>query len=195
MKEKKEGHPAALRIAWIGVIAVMVGGYVLTVEPRDEDVRSAWLRAHELYELANHNERMLQGAAELTSARKRVARDIATLAAQNTSGRAMLAAVQVLGREARARHVVVVALAPEGDATPAPSAESLTVSLRGRYRDVLGTIAVLSTREVLLRIEAAELGQATALPAREIEATLHARLYHGLAEIEKEDVHDQTFVR
>lgn len=182
-----------VRIGWILAIVLAVGGYAGIVAPAQRGVRAITVRARDLYELADHNERLLTNAAGLSAARRRVARDVAELSLESTSVTTAIATVRLLRSEERREGIVVSALSPNertDTATPETGedgSEDVTIAMRGPYRNVLGAIADLSKNAVLLEVRDAALVQAANdATARDVDATVRATLYHRIAAIMKE---------
>ncbi|MEO6835925.1 MAG: hypothetical protein ABI231_08475 [Candidatus Tumulicola sp.] len=186
---------ADVRIGWLLVAALALGGYGAIVAPGERRARAMDDRARDLYQLANRNDRLLKNAAGLDAARHRVARDVAQLSAASGAARTMLATLRLLRTEGSRFRVVISGLSP-GERSGAPAGEGyedVTIALRGAYRNVLGTIADLSRHDVLVEVHDVALAQTSSgLGANSVAATIHATLYHRIAAVMREKNHAQS---
>lgn len=173
--------------AWICVVALALGGYFGGIAPAEKRLRTVSADAHDLYDLANRNERLLRAATGLSDARARVALDVARLAAVHGSGSATLRTLELLRREGSHAHVTIVSITPDAPnaAAETTGSEALTIGVHGAYRNVLAAIADVSRHEVLLDISDAVLAAAAAGPG-EVDATLHATLYYRMDALAQE---------
>ena len=106
----------------------------------------------------------------------------------------MVATLRLLQTEASAHHAVVSGVTPVETNAPSDSGrQEVTISLRGRYRDVLGIVADLSRHDPLIEVTDVELDASSdrALPVQ-VDATVHAIVYHGLKGVMKEKNHGLT---
>lgn len=177
------------QIGWMLAATFALAGYSGIVAPRERRLQALESRTHDLYRLANHNERMLANSAGLIAARERVARDVTHLGRQRGPGSSALRMLRLLQREAQRNHVVVTGLAPdESEASMrATGLENVTIALRGTYRNVLEAIADLSKGDVLIELSDAELAAAPdEFGAPEVAATIHATIYRRPEAITKE---------
>ena len=179
-------RPAA-RIGWVLAAALAVGGILGVVAPAERRVRAAMAHAHELYELANRNDKMLRSAAGLAAASRRVAHDVSYLAGNRGEGATTLAALELLRGDARRFHLSLESLTPDrSDVSDLESPEA-TIAVRGAYRDVLAAIADLSKHDVLLEVRAVGLAQnSDYLQTDEIDATIGASIYSSIDSAERE---------
>jgi len=188
------------RIYWALVVAIAIGGYAIVIAPAQQSVRETQARAHELYDVSYRNERLIAQASGLRAARRRVESDLAKLAAETGVGKASLALVRELQRNATEHGIVVSALSPEasGPSRGDSAREPVQIVLRGRYGALLDAIAALSTGGVLVEVASADLnGTAGDFGDVLVEATIHATLYHGIAALpaQEEQANAQTAVR
>lgn len=182
------GKQPDVRAGWFAVAVLVFGGYLTLVAPAERRVRTVAFQAHELYELANRNERLLKNAAGLQAADQRVARDLADLTARKDETTIAVATLGLL-RAAEKRHrVFVVSLAPaERSITLERGSENVTLVLRGAYRDVLEAIAELSRGDVLLEIDDVALTQAFGNAGSPlVDATIGATIYDRIEPLMKE---------
>ncbi len=178
-----------VRLAWLIVGALGIAGYALIVAPGERHLAATEFHAHELYELANRNERMLQDRDRLVAARNRVERDIRTLTGRDNEGRISLAALRLLDAETQAHHVIVSGFAPEtSDSPDSGRIEDESIELRGAYRDVIAAVADLSRHDVLLEVDEAKIvgGSAKFAGNATVDATVQARLYYSIGAAMKE---------
>jgi hypothetical protein len=168
-----------------------VGGILGVVAPAERRVKAATAHAHELYELANRNDKMLRSAASLAAASRRVAHDVSYLTGNGGEGATTLAALGLLRGDARRFHLILESLTPDRSALSDFESPEATIAVRGTYRDVLGAIADLSKHDVLLEVRAVGLAQTSDyLQTDEIDATIGASIYSSVdaAEREKKNV-------
>jgi hypothetical protein len=189
-----------LLLSWLALFAGFALVYSRVVMPAEERARQAAFQAKMLYDLTARNERSLSSARQLRASADRVRKDLATLAAQNTAGRAALAALRLLDTQSRIHHVVISDVTPQQTAPQAngapDNAQLLTVALHGAYRDVLSTIAELSTGDVLVEAQGVDLRRGQPESASDgVDAVLRARLYFGIPTLQKENHDAQTVVR
>ncbi|HEY5426898.1 MAG TPA: hypothetical protein VIJ77_10135 [Candidatus Tumulicola sp.] len=187
-----------MRIGWLLVAALAVGGYVSIVAPAGRQAIAIGLRARELDRLAARNERLLADAAGLRAAHRRVAADVARLSGPSRPALAVVAMLRLLEREGRRRRVLITSLSPgeRGNAAVENGAEDVTVGLRGGYASVLQTVADLTKGDILIQVRDLDLAQASDDTAeRNVDATVRATLYHRLSAIMKEERHAQNDAR
>lgn len=173
--------------AWLCVAALALGGYVLAIAPAERRLTEIGARAHQFYDLANRNERLLGAASGLSAARDRVATDVTRLAGERGAGSATLRTLAVLQRESSRGRVTIGALTPDAAAPSPDNAGSmdLAIAMSGMYRDVVSAIADLSRHGVLLEVSDATLSSGEP-GAEKVDATLHATLYYRMDALEKE---------
>jgi len=172
------------RLAWAAAVAVAAAGYFSILAPAERQLERTAAHAHELYDVAERNERSLRGSAALAAARDRVARDIAHLSGRQ--GSATLEALRLLDDEASRLHVTIGELSPNGLVAPGSGSQNVTIALRGSYRNVILTIADMSQHGALLEIGDVTLAPIADSDDREIDATVHATMYYQLGAIIKE---------
>jgi hypothetical protein len=189
---------AAARIGWLLVAALGIAGYARVVVPAEQAVRDSQTHAHALYDLAYRNERMIDQAAALQAARARVKRDLAQLGVENGVGKASLAFLRLMQAESKSHQVVLSALSPGGAgvAETASGTQRLDIALRGSYRELLATLSDISKHDVLFDVDGVELSS-TGSFGGDVDATLHATLYHGMTAIVSQEgsANGQTVVR
>jgi hypothetical protein len=175
------------RVAWVCVGVLAIGGYCFVLAPAEGRVQYRQARAHDLYELAYRNERMLARAAGLSAARDRVALDVAELSNARGDARTTLGVLQLLQKACTRGHVTINGVAPDGPvASGAAGFGSITIGMRGSYRSVLGVIADLSAHRTLIEVSSATLAPASGSDLREIDATVRANVYSKLEALVKE---------
>ncbi|HTU82237.1 MAG TPA: hypothetical protein VMF61_08915 [Candidatus Acidoferrales bacterium] len=166
----------ALRLAWLAWGALALAAFVTVVQPAQGRLRALASQSHDLYDLANRNDRLRAAAGDLARAQRDVARDLRALAEQNTQGRATLAALRVLQRISVSQRVAVAELTHKAAAgTHGPDVG--TVGLQGRYRDVVAAIAALSQGDALVEVDSADLRREQA--GDDIAATVAVTIYRG----------------
>jgi hypothetical protein len=132
---------------------------------------------------------MVARAAGLSAARDRVALDVASLSNGRGGARTTLSALELLQRACSRAHVTINGVAPDGPVGPASTVGfgGVTIGIRGSYRNVLSVIADLSAHRVLIEVSNATLVAASDSDLREIDATVHARVYSKLEALMKEN--------
>jgi Tfp pilus assembly protein PilO len=175
---------AQVRGIWLLVALALIAGYALVWQPGQASVSSIQAHAHDLYEQANANESKVRRAAQLQVIEQRVNADLAQLAGQSVAARVTALALQLLNEEAQRFHVDVRTIAPETRASPPPTdrlvGQSVTVGIRGRFRDIVELIADLPHNNVLIDVRDVELAAVDTMHQSEkpvLEATVRATLY------------------
>jgi Tfp pilus assembly protein PilO len=177
------GAAAQVRMAWMLLALLAVIGYAAIVEPAERRLSAVLSHARELYELSNRNDRLLRNIGSIQQARDRVRRDLTQLAGQRATGKAGLSILRLLQSESVRNHVVIAGVAPGDSANLAGQdthGDTVAISLHGRYRDVVTSIADLSRHDALVEIRDVALvrsGGASAAPFPSVDATIHATLY------------------
>jgi Tfp pilus assembly protein PilO len=168
-------------IGWLIVAVLAVSGFVGAIVPSERRLNAIEFQAHELYQLANRNETMYAGRGALERARSRVEHDMSLLGVKNSSGKAMFAALRLLHWEAVTHHAAVSSIAPLDAAPPNNSGrEDVSITIRGRYRDVVALVADLSRHDLLIEVHDAELnGTSTPIFGADVDATIRATVYHN----------------
>lgn len=168
------------------VALAAVTGYAGIVAPVQARLREVAFHAHELYDLANRNERMLVNHRALEAARARVRRDLRMLAGESGEGKATLSALRLLQREARTHRASVLGFEPETSATAITGESNLRITLRGSYRDVLALIADVTRHDALLEIVSVRLEAAR--DAKGVTAKVATTLYNGTAALVRKEI-------
>jgi Tfp pilus assembly protein PilO len=190
--------PAAsqLRAAWLVVTLVALLGFASVVAPAQQRIAAIESHGEELADLATRNEALLSRIGSLEQTRKRVRIDLQRLAGKSGGGRVAVAALQVLEDEAARNHLTISSIAPASEqiSTGAPRREEdVSVSLRGRYRDLMAAIADVPHHDVLVEVQSVTLQSvATRQVFPSVDATIRAALYPEVKDLAKEDTHAQT---
>jgi hypothetical protein len=184
-----------VRIAWLIVLLVAAVGFSAIVLPGEQGVAAIETHAGRLADLAAQNEALVRRMPSLETTRTRVRDDLRRLAGKTDSGRVAVALLRVLDDEAHRNHVTISGIAPaSGPAAGASTAEEdVDVSLRGRYRDVMGAIADVPHHDVLVEVRSVSLARVESnqlFPT--VDATIHVALYHDVRDLAKEKTHAQT---
>jgi Tfp pilus assembly protein PilO len=161
----------------MAVALAAVAGYAGIVAPAQARLRQVAFQAHELYDLANRNERMLANYRALEAARARVRRDLRMLAGESGEDKATLSSLRLLQREAKTYRTSVLGLEPETSATKIAGESSLRITLLGSYRDVLALVADVTRHDALVEIESVRLEAAR--EAKGVTASVTATLFNG----------------
>lgn len=184
---------AQVRIGWMLVAALALGGYFGVLIPGEQKVQAIEDRAHDLYRLANRNGVMLTRAAGFISARERIAREIKKLSGRQDPAATTLAIVHLVRNVESRNHVEFAGLFPEKPDDPRAAADlqALTIQLTGRYGNVLRAIADLSKHDPLVDISDVSLTAATDdLGFPDVAATIHVTVYQRIEALMKENARD-----
>jgi hypothetical protein len=183
-----------VRVAWLVVALVAAIGFCAIVLPGEQRIAGMEQHAAALADLAERNEALVIRAASLERTRSRVLDEVRRLTGKGGSGRAAVGLLQVLDGEAKRSHVTIFGIAPAGGPASRPGAEDdVDISLRGRYRDVIGAIADVPHHDVLIEIQGVSLARVDSrqlFPS--VDATIHAALYHDVKDLTKEKMHAQA---
>lgn len=190
-----------VRAVWALAVVVLAGGYFGIGARYQAALTSANLDAASLTRLADSNERIVARASALHASERQARADLQRFSIESAgwaSTAALLTALESLGDRLR---VEVETIEPgRTQADPRERAlvgTGLTIRARGHFRDLLSFIAMLPQKRTLLSVGPSELmlaaeNQNAASP--DIEATLHATLFHFQSEHHAE-VHDGTAAR
>ena len=184
-----------VRIAWLVVALAAVLGFASIVLPAQRRIAAIEERAAGLADLAARNEALLARLDSLEQTRTRVRRDLERLSGKIGTGRTTVAVLHVLEDEAGRNHLTITGIAPAGEEPSAPRAqrEDVAVSLRGRYRDVMGAIADVTRHDALVEVQSVAL---TRVDTRQlfpsVDATVRVALYPDVKDLVKEETHAQT---
>lgn len=192
MTPQAPGRRNDVRWAWLLAGTVALIGYALVVAPYERRLQAVEFHAHELYDLANRNERMYRERQTLLAAQTRVESDLKRLAGTNSSGKATLSTLELLRREAAWHHALVTGVTPADSNDAVDSgAQAIDIKLHGAYRDILRIVADLSRHDLLIEVGDAELAAAPSDlgSAPDVDATVHATVFHDLTALMKEKDH------
>jgi Tfp pilus assembly protein PilO len=190
--------PAAsqLRVAWLVVSLVAALGFAGVVAPAQQRIAALEAHAAELADLATRNEALLLRLGSLERTRNRVRSDLQRLGGKGGGGRVAVAALQVLEDEAARNHLTISSIAPAGEPLSNGAErreEDVSISLRGRYRDLMVAIADVPRHDVLLEVQSVTLESvATRQVFPSVDATIRAALYPEVKDLAKEDTHAST---
>jgi hypothetical protein len=172
----------------MGLAAAAVLGYCAIVAPGEARLRAIAFHTHELYELANRNARIREHAGDIAAARARVVRDLQAIAAEGDAAGATLVALKLLEREGAMHRVAIAGFAPAafGDGGR-DGRQDVNVAVSGSYQNVIGLIGNLSRGDALMEVAGVKLDAAGLSGATgEVDATIHATIFHGLHSFAKE---------
>jgi Tfp pilus assembly protein PilO len=185
-----------VRLAWMAVALTALLGLVAVVLPGQRRIAAIEARSSDLADDASRNEALIARLDSLEQTRLRVRRDLDRLAGHVGGGKAMVAALHVLENEAGRNHLSISSIAPAAEqpvASHPTGEEDITVTLRGRYRDVMNAIADAPRHDALLEVRSIALARVDTrglFPS--VDATVGVALYHAVADLIKEDTHAQT---
>lgn len=182
MKTPSRSGDAAIRVAWLLVLACTAGAYAGIVSPAEARLHAALFRARELYDLTERTNRLRGEAGKLSQARARVESDIAKFPRASAPAALALASLHLLARESRRRGIAIAGMVPGSDASSSHAA-NVTIDVRGRYDAALQTIADLSSSDVPLEVVAVRLTRSTAgaLP-QDVDASVDVVLHYDAAD-------------
>jgi Tfp pilus assembly protein PilO len=186
---------AQLRIAWLAIVLGAVMGFATIVLPAQRRIASIESHAADLADLAARNEALLARLDSIEQTRTRVRADLDRLAGKIGAGRTTIAVLHVLEDEGKRNHVTISGIAPASDQTSGlPQVkEELAVSMRGRYRDVMGAIADIPQHDALVEVESVGVARAdTRALFPSIDATVRVALYRDVKDLAKENTNART---
>jgi Tfp pilus assembly protein PilO len=184
-----------LRVAWLALALAAVAGFATIVLPAQRRIAAIESRSGDFAELAARDEAVLARLDSIEQTRTRVRRDLDRLAGKVGTGRTTVAVLHVLENEAARNHLVISGIAPASDDTASASAkeEELTVSLRGRYRDVMAAVADIPRHDALVEVQSAGLQRADAhglFPS--VDATVRFGIFSDVKDLTKENANART---
>lgn len=177
--------PAA---GWIALCAAAIALYAGALGPCEASIRAALTHAHDLYDLARRNDRILARAAEFTETRERVRQELRALSGASDSALATLAAIRLLKRIAERHQVALTGFSPSGPAGNFGTPE-VGITLAGRYADLVPAIAELSRGDVLLALSGVRFSLGAGHGG--LEATIRGTIYDS-ATARTAEVHHGT---
>jgi len=165
----------ATTAGWISLGAAAVALYLSVFAPGESRVRATLAHARDLYDLARQNDRFRERAAGFAAARDRVRDELGLLSSTGDPSHATLAAIALLKRVGERRHVSLTAFTPSGLTETRKGASDLTITIDGRYGDLVSAVADLSRGDVLLQLSGVRIA-ATTLQGG-VDATIQATMY------------------
>lgn len=152
-------RPRNAIVPWSLAAVAALSACFWIVLPADRDVADARARVRALDQRADREVQILRQASRpAAGAPETLPRAIL---AHRTRPQTVLAALQAFARAASPRHVTLASFAPD-DATSRANlkGQAVTLTLHGRYGDVLQTVAALSSEAVLFNVRGVALTQA-----------------------------------
>jgi len=182
-----------LRIAWSIVACTAIAGFAAVVAPAERRIGALEAHAAELAALADRNAALVARIGSLEQTRSSVHAELARLAGAGGRGRIAASILSLLDGEARGHHVSVTSIAP---ASAQPSArdsgreEDVSVTLRGRYRDVMAAVADVPHHDVLIEVLDVSLARVDARGLfPNVDATVRVALYPSTDDLLQEESH------
>lgn len=173
-----EKHPRDVVAAWALTGVTALAGYLFVVAPANREAAAANARLRLLVAAGDRDEGLLRRAAASPDRDSvRAMREFAAM--RRTAPQTTLAALQGFARDAARHHVAITNFAPNDAAgRKAAGRQDVTLSLRGRYADVLNAVAALASGQVLFEIRGLALTQSIdQMDAPGVEATLEGALF------------------
>ncbi len=181
-----------VRGMWLLALLILGFGFYLILNHYEREIAQAHALAESFYRRTVANDRIVQEAAALARVQSAAQADLQRVSRATSLSASTAGLVSTIDRSAAAFHTQIVSLEPapaspsHGKARLADDAlllSTLTIRVRGRFRDLLGFIedlSDLSHHRELLRISDTQLGIASGQrDAHEpkLDAAIHAELY------------------
>lgn len=181
------------RTLWIAAGLLLGFGYLVVATHYERAIRISIDHSKLLFEQTAANEKVIDDATRLRAAQGQVQSDLGRFGTARASGQ-MAGLLKLLDASAKDCRVRIVRVMPQAQPPPSPltairgaQSEKLVgqpvdIGLRGKFRDILRLLGVLSERDVLIRIDSTKLTIEN-IPegpnqAPELNATIHATLYN-----------------
>lgn len=138
--------------AWALTAATALGGYLWVVAPAGREIDDVRVRVRALEDTANRDEDLVRRTAAAPAAHLPERLPPLLLARRTVSDRA-LATLRDLARLSLTHRIAILSFTPSTSAAGARSGRlDVTLTLRGRYDDVLRAVASLSLGSVLFEV-------------------------------------------
>ena len=179
-----------VRTMWLATLLLVAGvGGGCVWWPATQQIGQVHAHAKDSYDEANAIVAKLQRASELREAEARVRRDLRELGGYRSQAAASAALLRLLDEESRSANVSVTAIAPDASektATDELAGTPVTLSMRGRFRNVVAALSDLPKHDVLLDIQDADLRSSAASRRPVLDVVVRATIYHLNIAEEKE---------
>jgi hypothetical protein len=177
-----------IRILWILVVVVLLGGSFYVQTRYQSAISESYDHSETLYRETVADNRIIGEAAVLSRIEKRAENDLKRVSHDTTVSASTANLLSTLHASAKRFRTSIVAVQPgtvpastASESEPALQPNSLTLRLRGTFRDVLGFVEDLSHHATLLSVSDTEMSLANENGVNgfepRLDATVHATLY------------------
>jgi hypothetical protein len=177
-----------VRAVWVLAILILTAAAGLIQTRYEHRILLARDSCEMLYRRIAANDRIMQESGTLLRAQTVALNDLKDVPRETSLPKTMTELVAMLDSRARAHHIQVVELEPaaaQGVVAPDPghqalSATTVTIAVRGRFRDILQFTEDVPRHRTLLSIANTQMSLAAGEEQKaqpELDATLHASVY------------------
>lgn len=177
-----------VRALWLLVIAIVATGWFLVQTRYESAIAASHSQTELIYRQTVADARIVRQASELRQIQAHALSDLARVSHDSSLSSSTANLLATLHASAKRFGTKVTGVLPVGDSAPVDASgkadplesTSLTIHIRGKFRDILGFVEDLSHHATLIRVSDTEMAlDDTAGPDTEpsLDATVHATLY------------------